>query len=196
MKTVLLTPGFKQNLHNRNYAATLQAIESSGYSTEFVPINWSRTTIEDWVKQLETRYAHYEPHDTILAGFSFGAMTALVAAAQRNPSELWLFSLSPYFAEDLTRYSDAGLSKDMGIHRATSFRSLSFADLAKNIHCRTLLFIGDKEAERWPTLEERITNADGLLKNSRIITIPKGEHDVTSQGYIEAIAKTIDGSRP
>ena len=67
----------------------------------FVPIQWKRTTIIDWEAELNTARKQYRPEDTILAGFSFGSMTALAATSHRNPSELWLFSLSPYFSDNL-----------------------------------------------------------------------------------------------
>jgi predicted alpha/beta hydrolase family esterase len=156
MKTVLFVPGFKQDMHNRDYAATLQVFASKGYAPVFVAINWSGTTIEDWKKELEAVYARHDPANTILAGFSFGAMTALVVAAKRNPYALWLFSLSPYFAEDLERYSDEELYKDIGIRRSKSFRKLDFACIARQIYCETLLFVGEQEAKKWPTLKERI----------------------------------------
>lgn len=38
MKTVLFVPGFKQDMHNRDYAATLQAITAKGYTSKFVSL--------------------------------------------------------------------------------------------------------------------------------------------------------------
>lgn len=101
MKTVLFVPGYQEDLTSRDYNATIKAIEKRGYKVEFVPIQWTRTTITNWVKELDKAYSNHDQSQTILAGFSYGAMTAFVSATKRNPSELWLFSLSPYFAEDL-----------------------------------------------------------------------------------------------
>ena len=101
MKTVLFVPGYPENLESRDYVSTISSIETAGYVVKFVPIEWARTTIDDWVAELEAEYSKHDPRDTVLAGFSFGAMTAFVAASKRNPSELWLFSLSGYFDEDI-----------------------------------------------------------------------------------------------
>src|ERR1035437_7799397 len=101
MKTVLFVPGYQEDMKSRDYASTIRAIESQGYEVKFVPINWKRTTIDQWVEELDAEYGKCDPKQTIIAGFSFGAMTAFVTATKRNPFELWLFSLSPYFVEDL-----------------------------------------------------------------------------------------------
>lgn len=102
MKTVLFVPGFKEDIESRDYKSTIKAIESSGYKVNFIPIEWSRTTIDDWLNELWAEYSKYNPKETILAGFSFGAVTAFVAAAKQNPSELWLFPYRPIFTKIFT----------------------------------------------------------------------------------------------
>ena len=151
MKTVLFIPGFQQDLQTTNYKVTLKAIESRGYATVFVPINWKRTTIDDWVNQVQIIYDQYESENTILAGFSYGAMTALSVAAKRPPSALWIFSLSPYFSEDIPLLKLAWL-RNIGKQRTERFWRLSFDALAPAITCNTQLFIGDSEAKKFPDL--------------------------------------------
>ena len=94
MKTVLFVPGYPEDLDSREYAGTMRAIEKRGYIVVYVPIEWKRRTIDNWVQELENVYTKHDPRNTIFAGFSFGAMTAFTAAAKVNPSELWFFSLS------------------------------------------------------------------------------------------------------
>jgi predicted alpha/beta hydrolase family esterase len=101
VKTVLLLPGNTETLETRDYPGLIKAIEKAGYKVKFIPIKWKYADINDWVAQLHKEYVKHDPKNTILAGFSFGAMTVFVEAARRLPAELWLFSLSPYFAEDL-----------------------------------------------------------------------------------------------
>lgn len=131
MKTVLFVPGFREDISSRDYKSTIAAIESKGYKVEFVPINWLRTTIHDWTKELNEVYSNYDVAETILAGFSYGSMTAFMATTRRNPYELWLFSFSPYFSDDITEMKKSWLS-NIGLHRANSFRKLDFNTLAKN----------------------------------------------------------------
>jgi pimeloyl-ACP methyl ester carboxylesterase len=190
MKTVLFVPGFRQSLETDDYIATIKAIQSKGYNVVFVPINWYRTTIDDWVNELSDTYAKYAPSETILAGFSYGAMTVLVEAAQRQPSELWLFSLSPYFSEDIPLLKLAWL-RTIGKQRTERFWRQSFNSLARKITCKNLLFIGQNEAKKYPYLDKRVNIAHEMLAHNELIRIPNCDHDVTSREYIEGIRSAI-----
>jgi predicted alpha/beta hydrolase family esterase len=190
MKTVLFVPGYQEDINTRDYRSTIAAIESTGYKVMFVPINWSRTTIEQWVAELDDIYRLYDPADTVLAGFSFGAMTAFVSAANRNPSELWLFSLSPYFAEDMDGMKQSWLTR-IGHRRVTTFKKLNFQALAKTVDCKTILFVGAAEITKYPTLGERAYTAAKLLTNSVVVAIDEVGHDVADIKYIKAIQNTI-----
>lgn len=191
-KTVLFVPGFQEDIDSRDYRATIEAIENKGYRVVFVPMQWSRTTIEDWVKELDEIYETHDPSNTILAGFSYGSMTAFMSATKRNPSELWLFSLSPYFAEDLKskRMPETWL-KNMGHRRVTTFGKLNFEKLASSISCNVLLFAGQLEMNAWPILADRVTIASKLLQNVTFTIVPNVGHDVADPRYIAAITTAI-----
>ena len=192
VKTVLFVPGFQESLTNwRDYPATIKAIEAKGYTVIFVAINWSRTTITNWVEELEKEYAKYDPATTILAGFSFGAMTAFMAAAKRNPSELWLFSLSPYFHEEihLPSMKKSWLTQ-IGHRRVSAFDEMVFADLLKKINAKILFFYGDQELPKWPDISHR-DEPIKQLRNAKVIIIRSAGHDVTDQHYIKAIQDSM-----
>ncbi len=192
MKTVLFVPGFQEDSTSRDYTRTIKAIEKRGYAVEFVPIQWGRTTINDWVKELDEVYSRYDPVQTILAGFSYGAMTVFMSATKQNPSELWLFSLSPYFAEDLeSKNMKQAWLKNIGHRRVDAFSELHFRELAKLIECKTLLFAGQLEIDKWPVIGERVINAHELLKTNDFITIQDVGHDVADELYIKSITATI-----
>jgi pimeloyl-ACP methyl ester carboxylesterase len=192
MKTVLFVPGFQEDLNFRNYASTITAIEKQGYRVKFVPINWKRTTIKDWVNELDRAYASYDSGQTVLAGFSYGAMTAFISATKRNPSELWLFSLSPYFAKDLkSKNMESTWLKQIGKRRVAAFSELSFSDLAKSVECKTLLFVGRVETTKWPVMHERTNEAHKLLKTNELIVIEGVGHDVADSRYISGITQII-----
>ena len=193
MKRVLFVPGFQEDLHFRDYTSVITAIEKKGYVVTLVPINWKRTTIDDWSKELDTIYSGYEPSETILAGFSYGAMTALVCTAKRNPSELWLFSLSPYFAEDVkSKNMKATWLKHIGKRRTAAFSKLVFKDLAKNIPCKTLLFYGQAEIDMFPVMKERSIDAHKSLRNNELMIINDTRHDVSDKRYIDMISTCIE----
>lgn len=192
MKTVLFIPGFKEDKKSRDYSSTINAIKESGYKVIFVDITWSRTTIIDWVAQLDSVYKQYDPEETILAGFSFGAMTALVSATRQNPSELWLFSLSPYFKEDIeSETMQNAWLKRIGKNRTVTFSELHFGKMAKNIVCKTFIFVGQKELDMWPDMKSRTYEARKLIKDSDLSIVAKTGHDVADQEYINTIVEVI-----
>lgn len=177
---------------SRDYTATISAIKSQGYNVKFVQINWSRTTIEQWSKELDKVYASYDPNQTILAGFSYGAVTVFMSATKSNPSELWLFSLSPYFAEDLkNNLMEASWLKNIGHRRVTAFSQLDFEQLSKAITCRTLLFVGQLEIDKWPIMGERSHTANRLLADSELFVVADAGHDVANRKYIDTIRERI-----
>jgi pimeloyl-ACP methyl ester carboxylesterase len=188
MKTVLLVPGHTEDLDSRGYGKLLKVLENKGYRVKFVPINWRYTYLDKWVEQLEEVYKACDPSQTTLAGFSFGAITVLAAAAKRNPAELWLFSLSPYFKEDLPGIKDSW-KKDMGARKIGAFEKLDFPVLASQIHCRTIIFLGQDEADKYADSKRRAEEAHRLIKDSELVYIPGVGHDVADDRYITAIAK-------
>lgn len=192
MKTVLFSPGYMEDIDTRDYRAVLKTIEDSGYDVKFIPIVWKRTTIDDWVAQLEDVYHQYDPQDVILAGFSYGSMTSFVVAAHENPAELWLFSLSPYFREDMinAQFRDKWLH-NVGKHRTEAFLQTSFDTLAQDILCPVKIFIGSKEIERYPTMELRALNARRKLNRAEYIIVPDATHDVALPEYRQAIKEAI-----
>lgn len=190
MKIVLLVPGFKEGLDSRDYTSVIKAIEGKGYQVEFVPINWLRTTVDDWTRQLNTAYEKYDASNTILAGFSFGAMTVFNVACSRQPSELWLYSLSPYFSEDIKFLKPTWLAY-IAKHRKKRFLELKFNILAKNVTCPTKLFIGELEAKKYPSLENRAKDAHARIKGSSLHYATGAGHDISHPSYIKTILENI-----
>lgn len=190
MKTVIFVPGFRENLLSRNYAGAIATIEFGGYKVVFVQINWHKTTLTDWVKQIGEVYNNFEPAQTILAGFSFGALTSLVVAANRVPCELWLFSLSPYFADDLLGFKKSWL-KDIGHRREAVFKTMNFGAITRKISCKTILLYGSIEAKKYPLIARRAQLTCQAIDNCTSYCIDGADHDVGDPNYIKAIRQTI-----
>ena len=190
MKTVLFVPGFREDINSRNYEVTLEAIKQKGYATQFVPVHWNNTILDDWVAQLQKAYNKHNPNDIILAGFSYGSLTAFMGACIKNPFELWLFSLSPYFSDDIPALKSSWL-KEIGKHRVENFSKLNFSRLAEEIKCRTLIMFGELEAQKYPLISNRAYIANKMITNSTLVQVKNAGHDVTNPNYIDAIKKAI-----
>lgn len=191
MKTVLFVPGFKESFGSRDYRGFLEQIGRKGYRTKFVEIDWGRTkTIDDWLIQLETTFKNEDAQNTILAGFSFGAVTAFISAAERNPVELWLFSLSGAFAEDWPKMEEHNM-KIVGKRRIAAFSRHNFKQLAPKVLCKALIFVGEIEEARYPSLRQRILEAKKSVKAAQLYRIANCGHDCTDPRYLRKILEVI-----
>lgn len=158
-----------------------------GYEPHFVSIDWKYKTIDDWVEQVKSKISKQELENSLLSGFSWGSMIALTLAAEyKNPQRLFLFSLSPYFAEDLPHVKEAWL-KWAGKRRVAKFKLLSMNKLAAKINCPTTIFIGSKEVSKYSDMKRRTKEAHKRIKGSKVIEIEGVKHDVGDPKYIEAI---------
>lgn len=189
-RTVLFVPGFQENESSRDYNSLLDIFRDAGFSVEFVPINWRRSTQDDWVSQLEEVYQRHQPKDVVLAGFSFGAVTALMAAGRRCPSELWLFSLSPLFAEDIDHIKPWE-QKELGRHRIDVAGKTIFNLLAKKVVCPVKLFAGSTELSRWPEMRFRFDEARKYFPDIESISVNGVGHHPEAREYRKAIKGSI-----
>ena len=116
-------------------------------------------------------------------------MIALAIAAEVNPKQLLLFSLSPYFKEDFP------LPKSYvnwaGKRRVENFKKVSFNKLAVQINCPTLIFVGSKEISKYKDTDHRFDEAKKRIKKSKLVLIKDVGHDVDDPKYIEAIRKEL-----
>jgi esterase/lipase len=188
MKAFLI-PGSGENLKSRDYQAILDLYKQLGYEPHFVPIDWKYRTVDDWVEQVEKRISKKDLQDSLLSGFSFGSMIALAVAAKTNSKQLLLFSLSPYFKEDMPLPEKYG--KWAGKRRIENFEKMSFNKLAAEIESPTIIFIGFKEKEKYKDMWHRSNEAHKRIKDSKLILVEGAGHDVTHPSYIKAIVKNI-----
>lgn len=185
-----MIPGFKETIDNPDYQNLISGINKSGYSVIFVQINWDYSTIIDWIEDFYTVFNKHKSKDYVIAGFSFGAVTAFCASAELKPSELWLFSLSPYFDDDLDIIRKK-YSKLIGKRRIEAFEKLDFDKLCFKISCTTKIFYGEVEAKKYPTLKKRCVIANQKINNSSLFIIKDTDHKINDHRYINAIINNI-----
>ena len=186
MKAFLI-PGSFEDLKDSDYEAVLDAYKNGGYEPEFVRIDWKYKTIDDYAEQVKEKIPKRDLSSSLLSGFSFGSIIALSVAAEINPKQLLLFSLSPYFKEDFP--IPKSWQVWAGKKRVENLRKLSFNKLAAKIECPTILFVGDKEIKRYGDRRDR--EAHRRIAGSRYIIIPSVGHDVGDPKYVEAIRKEL-----
>ncbi len=195
LKTVLLAPGFEGE-RCLEYDLVLSDIEACGYRAEFAPIMWYQrpvrrrtqyTTLDDWVADLSHMYEPYDPAETVLAGYSYGAFAALFTAARRPPSELWLFTLSAYLPEDLP-YLPSEWLDERGPAMIESFQKADWTGALSAITCKTLLTVGGLEPSLW---QRRAQAAHAAIPSSRLRILPGAGHDLGSLPYRIGLVRAI-----
>mgnify|MGYP001594670819 CR=1 FL=1 len=190
MKAYLI-PGNKESLKSRDYQAVLNMYKELGYKPKFVQIDWKYKTIDDWVEQVKAEIPKNDLKESILSGFSWGSMIVLTIAANYiNPKKLLLYSLSPYFAEDLPHVKETWL-KWAGKRRVVTFKKLYMNELAVRINCPTVIFVGSKEVSKYSDMQRRTREAHKRIKGSKVIEIEDVKHDVGDPKYVQAIRKEL-----
>jgi len=184
--TILFVPGFRSTDVSA-YEETFAIFRAKGYEVRFVPINWRATSIKHWAAEVSEAYADYEPGHTLLAGFSLGAYSALVAAADRPPARLLLLSLSPYFAEDIPYLGEKSITY-MRPRRMKAFSQTRFEEIAPRITSNTTLFVGSEET---PELQNRARQAHRQIRRSRLVTVTGVRHDMGHPAYQSALSDEL-----
>lgn len=190
MTYVFIAPGNKQSLQTNGFKELVSIFRKAGYKTVFVPIKWKHANIHHWVKQYLDTVKKTKAKNFVFFGFSYGAMIALVAATKLKPQKLYLASLSPYFSEDIDSIPERW-RQFIGKKRVKAFREVKLNELAKSVRSKTILFMGEKEAKRYPQLKKRVEDTRRKIKRSKLFWIKDSEHDISNKNYLETVAKNI-----
>jgi hypothetical protein len=148
------------------------------------------TTLSQNVDQFSYPYAKYDRRHTVIFGFGLAAMCAFVTASQRPPAALILASLDPWFAEDIPVRSSLDVREASGA-RLKDFERYRFSDLVKTVSSKTIMLLGDEEAERTPPYFERAKAVIRALPGSELLMVPGVRHDLTHSTYLAAIKQAV-----
>ncbi len=188
-KTAYIIPGFTQNSNDEEYKRVMKYFKENNFKVIPIRITWKYRVMSDYVNEFLKQYKKEKDEETILFGFSFGAMIALISAAKIKPRTIILASLSPYFKEDL-KHVKKTWQKYVGKKRLQDLKKYSFKELASKIKCKTILTMGGKEGKE---LQRRVREAKKKIKNSELIIIKKATHDISQKEYYEKLKEIIRG---
>jgi pimeloyl-ACP methyl ester carboxylesterase len=192
MKAYLI-PGAFEDLRSKGYRDVLDIYKQKGYEPQFVKITWPRKTFDDYIDEVKNQIPKQELEGSILSGFSWGAMLALILTAEyQTPKQLLLFSLSPYFSEDFPIRKT--FENWAGPRRISAFKKLFMNALAAEIKCPTTIFVGSEEVSKYSDMERRTNEAHKRIKGSRLITVEGAKHDISDPRYLKAIEKELAAS--
>ncbi len=184
-KTLIIIPGFGHNASNPEYRAVAKIAKKKGYIPVFVPVTWQYRGISRWLKETETRVKTKMGANTVILGFSFGAMLAVLLAQRYHCKKLILCSLSPYFKEDL-RFIPNNARQWLGKRRMHDFAHYTFP---KNSTTSATLIMGDSD---WQFGLKKIKERYHLWKGKKKLHILKGvAHSMNNDLYLKAVEQSI-----
>lgn len=189
-KRISIIPGLTHKPTDTCYRWLIAFLKRAGFDVQLIHIDWQRRVMSDYVEQFLQQYRKNMAEENYVLGFSFGAMIAFISAKRASPKRLFLCSLSPYFKEDLNGISNS-VQRYMGKQRMADFKKYSAAKIAQEIHVPTIIFCGESEGSRYPTLLKRCQAAARTIPGASLV-IPSGApHEIDYPTYIDAIKKAF-----
>ena len=186
-KTAYIIPGFTESPRQKVYQEIARTFQAKGVSPIPVPVKWRRKVMSDYTREFLKKYPSKKFARVYILGFSFGAVMAFLTTPTIRPKALILCSLSPYFAADIPLLKKSW-KRLVGQKRLTDFKQYDFNKTARQINCRTILLVGEKENQR---VKDRVALANKRIKNSKLIVVPGSSHDIRNQKYLLAVKKVI-----
>jgi esterase/lipase len=188
-KIVYIIPEHKGSPNDTAYLKVATMFRKVGIKPIGVHIKWKRRTITQYLDEFTEFYNKTNrPSDEVyLFGFSYGAYVAFVAATKLKPKAAILCSISPFFKEDF-RYLYKSWVKANGKTMTADQKKYIFNSLAKKVKARTLIFVGALE---WGQCLRRAKVAHRLIKNNKLIIIPKARHRSNQKEYQDALKNYI-----
>jgi pimeloyl-ACP methyl ester carboxylesterase len=195
MSTVFIIAGL--DIHNTASSDKCEelrrAIQEKGHEVYPVDISWRQTTPSQFAKKFLPLYIAHKSADNIVIGNSFGAVVALLTAAELRPDKLILCSLSPFFEEDVRKkaWPTKRHRDKLGIRRLKDISNYSCEDLAEDLNrakIKTTVMYGEREHQSSPPLVARAKEMHRLVKGSKIVEVPDAPHPFVAPEYVKGIA--------
>lgn len=188
-KIAFIIPGLGCPIKNKEYQEIAKYFKQKNFKPVIVEINWKRNTHTQYVEQFKKQYTEHVGKDdkVYILGFSFGAMISCISVPELKPDGQILCSPSPFFQEDMPKIKKWW--KDYhGKRRCEVFNKLSFANIAKQIKCKTYIIAGNKEGIE---VGHRAKDAKKKIKNSELFFLEGVRHDIADRKYLNKIAEII-----
>lgn len=178
---IYIIPGLGEGLKDKPYFELITYFKSKGLDTIFYGPKWSRNTIERWLSDFEEILKNDSLDNSIVLGFSLGALIAVLSTKRHKFSKLILCSLSPYFSDDIKHIPKLA-EKYLGKRRMEAFKRQSFPKDTKN----SVIFLsGSEEKDLFPNSNKKYFD---LWKGSKkFIVVPEAGHDISNLNYIKEI---------
>lgn len=186
-KKLYIVPGFGGHASDKYYQQVRKYAQENGYTVIPVPIQWRWTTIDRWIKDFEEVVDKKTVEQSVVLGFSLGALVAVLVSTKFSFKKMIICSLSPYFQEDLPKLPILA-HEALGKRRMNAFRVHPFPLLTQRTPISFI--IGDKD---FHLAIERTQQAYKMWRcNKKNIKILQGVgHTIASPEYLKEIKKHL-----
>jgi len=170
-------------------------LRKKGYEVVRVAIDYDKHTHTTYIAEFLDKYSTLKTEQNIVIGNSFGAVVALFSAPDFLPTELYLCSMSPFFAETLAdeRYYDYAM-QEFGKDRADDLKAYSTIEIAHKINQLNIpvhFTYGEFETGIYDHLVDFNKAYQQSFISSDIVMIPNAPHGMRDPSYYHAIAELL-----
>ena len=167
-QTIYIIPGYGENCSLARYKKLIQALQKS--ANIVVPIN------PDWYQPISKQIFKIK-RNSIIFGFSYGAMLAYLTARKYKCNKIILGSIAPihtFSIKSLIKDNLEHMSKELAIAQAEDIKSIKIS--LDKLDCPYVTLAGELEPP--------------IMKNNADFIIPRTNHYL-SKNYIDGICKII-----
>ena len=189
-KTFFLIPGFGMQAKDNSYFWLVKYLEGKGMKVIKTPVKWNRKVLSQNAKEFVEFYNKNKSDENYVLGFSYGSVITLLTANILKPKKVFLCSLSPDFSED-QKLMTPTIVKYIGKRRFADTKTRSGKKFAKELLIPSVIFYGEAEGKKYPSLKKRCEETAKLAKNSKLVVVKAAPHQIDFPSYIEVIKKTL-----
>lgn len=179
-----------------SYNRVMYILAEAGFEPHFHQVDWRDPNPHHWVASMTERargLADEKGQDVVLAGFSLGALTAVLATSELERSTggvggLLACSLSPWLAGPTPVYASHLLPPDAEMHAMAEELKAHFCELElPKISVPAQLYVGKRELSSMHKIHEA---ALGLWPQAESIQ-PPCPHSIFDESYLRAISQNV-----
>jgi pimeloyl-ACP methyl ester carboxylesterase len=189
-KTFFLLPGFGMQPKHKSFKWLVIFLKQRGFRVVETPINWDYKTLSKNTLEFIEFFNKNKGSENYVLGFSYGAVIAFLSANIVKPKKIYLCSLSPDFKED-RKFMSKKIAKYIGKRRFADAYKREGKKLAKELKVPSVVFYGEEEGKKFPSLKIRCKETARLAKNSKLVVVKDAPHKIDFPTYIVAIKKEL-----
>jgi hypothetical protein len=189
-KTFYIIPGFGMQAGHKSFKWLITFLEGKGFNVVKVPVDWNYKTLSKNTLEFINFFNKNKGINNYVLGFSYGAVITLLSANIIKPKKIYLCSLSPDFKEDI-KSMRKDIVKYIGKRRFADAYTREGKKFAKELNIPSVVFYGEAEGKKFPSLKARCAETAKLAQNSKLVIVKDAPHEIDFPTYITAIKNEL-----